>query len=159
MSCPGTTSTGRRCKNGPACHVHGPPTGPECSICLTPTSRTRATKEMRCGHKFHRSCIEEWVERGHDSCPMCRKNIGPEKYKVTLNIENLETKVSNTLALGENSTLEIFNGLGLEVVNGSIELQLFMETEEVLRQYLDDLHVRLADMNSLVFDTEGTSVR
>ena len=114
---------------------------------------------MRCGHKFHRSCIEEWVERGHDSCPMCRKNIGPEKYKVTLNIENLETKVSNTLALGENSTLEIFNGLGLEVVNGSIELQLFMETEEVLRQYLDDLHVRLADMNSLVFDTEGTSVR
>jgi hypothetical protein len=114
---------------------------------------------MRCGHKFHRSCIDEWVERGHDSCPMCRKNIGPEKYKVTLNIENLETKVSNTVTLGEDSTIGLFNGLGLDSIQGTIEFQMVMETDSVLREYLEDLHIRLSDMNSLIFNTEGTAVR
>ncbi len=159
MSCPGTTATGRRCKNGPSCHVHGPPTGPDCAICLTPTSKTRATKELRCGHRFHNSCILEWSERGHNSCPMCRKNIGPEKYKVTLNIENLETKVSNTVTLSDFSTLELFNGLGLEGINGSLEFQMLMDTDRLLQEYLEDLHIRLSDMNALIFDTESSAIR
>ena len=90
---------------------------------------------------------------------MCRKNIGPEKYKVTLNIENLETKVSNTVTLSDFSTLELFNGLGLEGINGSLEFQMLMDTDRLLQEYLEDLHIRLSDMNALIFDTESSAIR
>lgn len=90
---------------------------------------------------------------------MCRKNIGPEKYKVTLNIENLETKVSNTVTLSDFSTLELFNGLGIEGINGSLEFQMLMDTDRLLQEYLEDLHIRLSDMNALIFDTESSAIR
>ena len=37
----------------------------------------------KCGHIYHRSCLEQWVNNAHfcsKSCPMCRKKIGDESY-------------------------------------------------------------------------------
>lgn len=43
----------------------------ECSICLCPVP-TRASKQLKCGHRFHRRCIRKWFGRGSLTCPMCR---------------------------------------------------------------------------------------
>ena len=158
--CSGTTQSGHRCKNRAGCHIHGEPSGPECSICLVATGKTRSTKELRCGHKFHKACIDEWTRKGGEqvSCPMCRKSINPNKYKVTVYIENLETKTSNILLLNEISTLTLFNGLNVQSFPGPVEIEMMMEHDRTLLDFLSDLNMSLADVNSLIFNTERTPV-
>ena len=45
----------------------------ECSICLQLISPKEAST-LDCGHKFHTSCLEKWVERS-SNCPLCRQTI------------------------------------------------------------------------------------
>ena len=152
--CPGVTRMGHPCKNGPQCHIHGPPTGPECPICLSSTGKTRATQKLRCGHSFHRACIDGWTNSGGQACPMCRRLINPSKYKVSINIENLETGISNVTLLNELSTIRLFNGLGTDTLPGSIEIEMMMDQEMALQDLMHDLNIRLSDVNTLIFDTE-----
>ena len=159
-SCPGTTRKGRPCKNGPLCHVHCQPCGPECSICLNPTTKTRSTKTLRCRHTFHRLCIDEWLDKGGAVCPMCRNLIRPSRYKVTLHVENVESKTSNILELGETAILELFHGLGFGPSNtpDQLDIEMSIENDQALEYFLNDLHIRLSDVNSLIFDTERAAV-
>jgi hypothetical protein len=157
MSCPGTTKKGLPCKNGTLCHVHCPPCGPECSICLNPTTRTRSTKKLRCGHEFHNACIKQWTQRGGEACPMCRQLICPSKYKVSIHIENTETNVSNEHILNETAILELFNGLGI-VIPDQMDMQMIIEHDRSLERFLNDLHIRLSDVDSLIFDAEGPTI-
>ncbi|KAJ4960698.1 hypothetical protein NE237_020608 [Protea cynaroides] len=43
----------------------------ECSICLDGWEIGGEAREMPCKHRFHSSCIEEWLGM-HGSCPLCR---------------------------------------------------------------------------------------
>ena len=48
----------------------------ECSICYEPIiSSVSGQAEMSCGHKYHVSCIANWLTSEHAprSCPLCRK--------------------------------------------------------------------------------------
>lgn len=49
----------------------------ECSICSGTMLYPRLTKTLRCGHKFHRKCIDKW-NATNLSCPLCRASIEPE---------------------------------------------------------------------------------
>ena len=49
----------------------------ECIIC---TENIRKAKQLSCGHFFHLICISQWLEKGHNTCPICRSII---KYKNT----------------------------------------------------------------------------
>lgn len=44
----------------------------ECSICL---GEKNLNKKLSCQHRFHDSCIKEWINRGNSTCPICRKII------------------------------------------------------------------------------------
>ena len=47
----------------------------QCMICLEDTDGYDFTvKKLKCGHKFHYRCIEEW-QRHSKLCPVCRKEI------------------------------------------------------------------------------------
>jgi len=47
----------------------------ECSICLTDVSPGECMRRLpRCGHTFHRSCIDLWLVRQAD-CPLCKRSI------------------------------------------------------------------------------------
>ena len=48
-----------------------------CAICITEVKKGLAPK-IKCGHIFHRSCIEQW---GQQMCPTCRA-----PHKVTLKV-------------------------------------------------------------------------
>ena len=43
---------------------------PECSICLDDI-QTINCKTLKCGHKFHKLCIDDWLSRSK-TCPYCR---------------------------------------------------------------------------------------
>lgn len=45
----------------------------ECCICLD-TNNTELWSMLRCGHKFHSSCISTWLHT-HKTCPICRVDI------------------------------------------------------------------------------------
>ncbi|XP_022158252.1 E3 ubiquitin-protein ligase RHA2B-like [Momordica charantia] len=45
--------------------------GGECVICLCGYEEGEKWLKMKCGHIFHRSCIERWLMVGRH-CPLCR---------------------------------------------------------------------------------------
>ena len=40
----------------------------ECPICYEPMN---ASTTLKCGHTFHKECIDRWAEH-HCTCPYCR---------------------------------------------------------------------------------------
>ncbi len=56
-------------REGDFCGVHRF-AGEECAVCLEPLTRNK--RELRCGHRFHKRCLRDWLRRGGLSCPMCR---------------------------------------------------------------------------------------
>lgn len=45
----------------------------ECSICMD-LDNTKAWIMLPCGHKFHNSCIVQWLNT-QQTCPICRHNV------------------------------------------------------------------------------------
>ena len=44
----------------------------ECSICLDIIQTDK--KGTRCGHIFHRTCLELWMDK-NTTCPICREEL------------------------------------------------------------------------------------
>jgi hypothetical protein len=66
----------------------------ECSICSGTMLYPRLTKTLRCGHKFHRKCIEQW-NAINPSCPLCRIPI-QIPGSANVNTANVNTANVNT---------------------------------------------------------------
>lgn len=49
----------------------------QCPICWSDFRRREMVTTLICDekHVFHTSCIEEWIRKGHNSCPLCRLPI------------------------------------------------------------------------------------
>lgn len=45
-----------------------------CAICLSDFEEGDKLRVMRCSHRFHKSCVDEWL-RVNASCPSCRMDI------------------------------------------------------------------------------------
>ncbi|KAF0933816.1 hypothetical protein E2562_019273 [Oryza meyeriana var. granulata] len=58
--------------------LHGCDEAAGCIVCL---ERLEATDEVRrlgnCAHAFHRGCIDQWIDLGRLTCPLCRSNLLP----------------------------------------------------------------------------------
>ncbi|KAI3729569.1 hypothetical protein L6452_18230 [Arctium lappa] len=44
----------------------------ECTVCLSTIGEDEEIKELRCGHLFHRVCLDQWLEFRNTTCPLCR---------------------------------------------------------------------------------------
>lgn len=49
-----------------------------CSICITDYVPSDRLRELACGHRFHKSCVDQWLvgdpdsnNPGHRTCPLC----------------------------------------------------------------------------------------
>lgn len=49
-----------------------------CSICLDAFAKTQTLITLPCFHKYHESCIREWLGK-RNSCPQCRLRIAPDE--------------------------------------------------------------------------------
>ena len=100
----------------------------ECPICYGTMLYPRLTKTIRCGHKFHRKCIEQWTAT-NSSCPLCRTSIEPEiPY-------HLQRYISIPISTNINNTINTVNALiaGLANVATMIEaIGLINETDVLI---------------------------
>ena len=124
-----------------------------CSICLNPVRKTRGSTELRCHHIFHKKCIDEWKTKGQPNCPECRKLI--DKYKVTIRIENIESSESNVFSpMSSTEVLAFVAQMGLIQEFTETQLDMNFENDDDINSFFRDLGIRLADLNSAVFNTE-----
>ena len=49
-----------------------------CSICLCSKRFYQEIRQLKCGHRFHLKCIEEWTNHSL-TCPVCRITILKQK--------------------------------------------------------------------------------
>ena len=46
-----------------------------CAVCLDEYEDGDALLELPCGHRFHSSCIEEWLLKQSSLCPLCKTDV------------------------------------------------------------------------------------
>jgi hypothetical protein len=68
---------------------------------------------------------------------MCRKSFNEQKYKITVRIDNTDTCTSNTLS-----------------IMAGMEIRFNVELVSELESILEDLNIRLSDVDPLVLDAE-----
>lgn len=78
---------------------HRRPLEGDCSICyedLSSASHQTVTTCQFCWNNFHTTCIKQWKDTGHDTCPLCRQTF----VSPSCNKYEYERRIS-----------EIFNGI------------------------------------------------
>jgi len=90
-----------------------------CSICYGTMLYPRLTKTLRCGHKFHRKCIEQW-NATNPTCPFCRASIEPEipyhiQRRISMPTSNINTTINtvNALIAGLANVATMIEAIGL----------------------------------------------
>ncbi|KAI0511959.1 hypothetical protein KFK09_012593 [Dendrobium nobile] len=51
-------------------HRHG-----DCRVCLAGFEPESVVNRLPCGHLFHKSCVERWIEYRNTTCPLCRSHL------------------------------------------------------------------------------------
>ena len=46
-----------------------------CSICFDDIVEGESVYDIPCKHQFHLQCLEKWLNRRKDSCPLCRQKM------------------------------------------------------------------------------------
>ncbi|XP_024980148.1 probable E3 ubiquitin-protein ligase XERICO [Cynara cardunculus var. scolymus] len=47
----------------------------ECSVCLIDFRPDAEINRLSCGHVFHKSCLEKWLNYWNVTCPLCRNHM------------------------------------------------------------------------------------
>jgi hypothetical protein len=86
---------------------------------------------------------------------MCRKTMDESKYRVSITIENTDRNASNTWELPDFSVASLFGGLGLDEFNfRESEIRMDVDSRRDIEILMRDLGIRIADLDSFIFDTE-----
>lgn len=51
--------------------------GTECAICFEEYEDGQALRTLRCGHCFHQGCVDPWIKKRWNRCPLCNALVGP----------------------------------------------------------------------------------
>ena len=121
----------------------------ECSICLNPVRHTRKSKQLECGHLYHGACIDEWISAGGNTCPMCRTQLDRPTFKISIIIENINTRTSTRQEMTDTNVIEmLMSRFNLEHES---ELSFNANNLEELNQIISDFGINI---DSLVLNTE-----
>lgn len=67
----------------------------QCLVCLSDFEiDEEARRLVKCGHLFHRLCIDQWLTTGRNSCPLCRAQGVEEKPANPLQVTNPDTHIN-----------------------------------------------------------------
>lgn len=117
----------------------------QCAICLNEVRSTRTNTPLRCGHMFNSHCLEEWKNKGKNTCPVCRKVFDVSQFKVTVTVQNNYTAESNTVSLEDEAVFNV-----MDIFNISFDVENTLDLESLL----SDLGMSLSDLDSLILDAE-----
>ena len=116
-----------------------------CAICLSEVRSTRNNTPTRCGHIFHSHCLQEWKNKGKNTCPTCRKVIDGSQYKVTVTIQNNYTAAANSVYLNDESVLNV-----MDMIDVTFDVEETLDLDSLL----SDLGVSLSDFDPSVLHAE-----
>lgn len=51
----------------------------ECNICYKPFGCGDEVRWFECPHAFHTTCIDTWLQKARNTCPLCQHPIGPQR--------------------------------------------------------------------------------
>lgn len=164
--CGAQTPSGTECKSrvrttGERCQWHKPIDDPDpnCSVCMEYMT-IRNYRELGCGHKFHKKCLQKWKLEGNRTCPLCREEFDEPQFKVTVSIESLSNNFSSNSFDASGRSMNIFDSLRMdpgEMQGFSTELTMEAEDLDTLQSVLYRIGLELdrADLDSLLTrDTE-----
>ena len=95
-----------------------------CSICLDNISNSDV-KELQCNHKFHRNCINIWLQ-DNNTCPLCRQSQDSNR---NISRYNTETNIN-------------YDDSDSEEEIGSLSIPLRYSSRHRINTFYDDNHVR-----------------
>lgn len=66
----------------------------QCAVCLCEMEVGDEFRGLRCGHVFHRVCLDRWtgLQVRNPSCPLCRDYLAPARMITELGVEVLSFK-------------------------------------------------------------------
>lgn len=50
----------------------------ECRVCLSEFEEGEKIRDLQCKHKFHKDCLDRWLQQGWATCPLCRTKVLPD---------------------------------------------------------------------------------
>jgi hypothetical protein len=126
-----------------------------CTVCMKEDLNKDEIYFTNCGHEFCKPCLDDWFERGNQSCPLCRSEINTYKYKderYKLVIHRIETETnvrrSNQISLNDlvNHSLVVRN-----IVKKNIRLRFYTFALTALFLYtLNSYLYSLQNVNILI---------
>ncbi|KXN73999.1 hypothetical protein CONCODRAFT_23361, partial [Conidiobolus coronatus NRRL 28638] len=48
-----------------------------CQVCLEDFLDKESVRLLSCSHGFHKDCIDKWLTKGCNKCPVCRSKAVP----------------------------------------------------------------------------------
>lgn len=49
----------------------------QCAICIEDVRAGHLKRTLNCRHEFHKSCIDRWLDKGANRCPLCNMECLP----------------------------------------------------------------------------------
>jgi len=149
-------SKGEHPEHGPLCGVHlrcASKHSEECCICLADV-KPRVSKQLECGHCFHKRCIKRWFGRGSLTCPLCRavcfNELGSSHPLVSARIRHLLRIVPPPVGicfaaymLGMLNSQPVLQALGVTPEQQQLLVELAYQsfTQDIFFEYLRQLNM------------------
>lgn len=140
INCKGRCADGKPCKyKGRVsfeglhyCKLHCP-VG-ECPICFENMTQ-RSNYKLECTHQMHIDCLRKWLEKGNQTCPLCRASLSAhdlaiinprflhtENKSITVSVHQLSAEHLQTM-LSHDSAVEYLRQLMNALHSSSNESQ------------------------------------
>jgi len=114
----------------------------QCAICLNEVRQTRSNIPIRCGHLFHSHCLQNWKNKGKQTCPICRKIFDGGNFRVQITVHNLLEATSNTVSVSD------------EFIFDSLDIIFDIQEQSDLSSLLSDFGMSVSDFDTSVSNTE-----
>ncbi|XP_026569868.1 RING finger protein 148-like [Pseudonaja textilis] len=79
--------------------------GDNCAVCLEMYKPKDVARILRCGHLFHKICVDPWLLK-HQTCPVCKWNMLGNVERITATAEPFGIQLSNEASSAINSPNE-----------------------------------------------------
>lgn len=122
----------------------------ECSICLSEEIEQLDKCKNNCGHIFCKGCLDIWLNRGNNDCPLCRQKIEyyeyrNEKYRL-INIQRQTVTSTRTVFRINPKIIILMRVMGLIVSVGFLMQAYFIyslhrENNDLKSKYENKLNI------------------